>query len=185
MKKMFVYIMAFLFAGQLQAQASLDMIVLKNRKNRTKKTFFSGIPITFQDKTGQLYSGKIKKVAKDSFFIQQYDIRAVGTMWGTQVQDTISSYLVKFHTNEVAWVVKPRTSFELFKNGSLMMIGGAGYGVLHAVNALYLGEPVLWSNMAIAGGAVAAGYALRKMRNNRYVIGRKYKLVYINATPSK
>ena len=185
MKKMFAYLLVMLFAGQVKAQASLDMIVLKNRKNRTIKTFFSGIPITFQDKAGQMYSGKIKKVVSDSFFVQQYDIRTVGTMWGTQVQDTVSSYIVRFHPNEVAWLVKPKSSFELFKNGSLLMIGGAGYGVLHAVNALYLEEPILWSNMALAGGAIAAGYALRKLRNDRYVIGKKYKLVYIDATPSK
>ena len=65
------------------------------------------------------------------------------------------------------------------------MIGGAGYAVLHVLNAAYLGQPVLWPNMAVAGGVAATGYLMNKLRSNRYMIGKKYKLIYINTTPSK
>lgn len=185
MKKMLVYLSAFLFAFEVQGQASLDLLLLKNKQNRTMKTFFNGIPILFADQTGQVYSGTIKRVANDSIYLQQYDIRRVATMWGTPVQDTVSSYLLKFHPSEIVWIQKPGRSFEFVRNGTLFMIGGAGYGLLHSINAAYLGEPVIWSNLAIAGGAIAGGYLLRKLRNNRYVIGKKYTLNYINATPTK
>lgn len=185
MRKMLVCLYSMLFIYEVKGQASLDMVVLRNNQNRTVKSFFSGIPISFSDKTGQQYSGTIKKVASDSIFIQQYDIRRAATMWGTQVQDTVSSFLLKFHTNEIVWIAKPRSSLELFRNGTLLMLGGAGYSILHLINAAYLKEPVLWSNLAISGVAIAGGYLLRKLRRNRYTIGKKYKLVYINATPTK
>lgn len=185
MKKMFVLMMVTLAILEVSGQASLDMVVLRNKQNRTVKSYFTGIPITFADRTGQVVSGTIKRVSSDSIFIQQYDIRRVATMWGTQIQDTVGLYIMKFHPNEIVWIKKNRSSIEPIRNGSVFMIGGLGYALLHTFNAAYLGEPVLWSNLAIAGGAVAAGYVMKKLRSNRYTIGRKYTLNYINATPGK
>lgn len=185
MRKMFVFALMLLFVLDTQAQTSFDIVVLRNRKNHTIKSFFAGIPITFGDQSGQVISGVIKRVANDSVFIQQYDIRQAATMWGTQVQDTISTYFIKYHTNEIVWIAKPRQMAQPIRNGTAFMLGGAGYALLHVFNAAYLGEPVLWSNMAIAGGVIAGGYLLKKIHSNRYVIGKKYKLIYINTTPSK
>ena len=185
MTKMFVHLILALFVLEASAQTSLDMVVLRNRQNRTIKSFFSGIPITFGDKTGQVVQGVIKRVYNDSIFIQQYDIRRAATMWGTPVQDTIGTYFIKFHPNEIVWIAKPRQIASSIRNGSAFMIGGAGYAVLHVLNAAYLGQPVLWPNMAIAGGVVAAGYLLKMLHSDRYMMGKKYKLIYINTTPSK
>lgn len=185
MKKMFVYLISALFVLEASAQTSLDMVVLRNRQNRTIKSYFSGIPITFGDKTGQVVQGVIKRVYNDSIYIQQYDIRRAATMWGTQVQDTVGTYFIKFHPNEIVWIAKPKRMLESIRNGSAFMIGGAGYAVLHVLNAAYLGQPVLWPNMAVAGGVAATGYLMNKLRSNRYMIGKKYKLIYINTTPSK
>ncbi|MFN5641575.1 MAG: hypothetical protein ACK4V4_07910 [Sphingobacteriales bacterium] len=185
MKKLLVYFTLLVCIMEVQGQASLDMVVLRNKQNRTIKSYFSGIPITFADKTGQVTSGTVKKVSRDSIYIQQFDIRRTATMWGTQVQDTVGAYLLKFHPNEIVWIKKNRSSIEPIRNGSVFMIGGLGYSALHSINAAYLGEPILWSNLAIAGGAVAAGYIMKKLRSNRYVIGKKYTLNYIDATPVK
>lgn len=185
MKKMFICVLMLLCIEEASSQTSLDMVVLRNRHNRTIKSYFAGIPITFGDQAGNVTQGVIKKVAGDSLFILQYDIRQAATMWGTPVLDTVSTYFIKFHTNEIAWIKKPRQSFEPFRNGTVFLLGGLGYGILHVANAAYLGEPVLWPNLAVAGGAAGLGYLMKKLRTNQYKIGKKYKLVYIDATPKR
>ncbi|MFZ9301675.1 MAG: hypothetical protein ACO23V_11965 [Chitinophagaceae bacterium] len=185
MKKILAYFTLFFFINEVCGQASLDMVVLRNKQNRTIKSYFSGIPITFADNTGQVISGVVKKVLRDSLYIQQYDIRRSATMWGTPVQDTVGAYTLKFHSNEIVWIKKNRGTIEPIRNGTVFMIGGLGYGLLHSINAAYLGEPILWSNLAVAGGAIAGGYIMKKLRSNRYVIGKKYTLNYIDATPPR
>lgn len=183
MIKGIVWIVMLFLMQDVLGQTSLDMMVLRNRNGRTVRSFFQGIPIAFGDKAGLMVEGTIHRVMNDSLYIRQYDIRRTATMWGTQVQDTVSTYFLKFHPNEIAWIRKPRRSFELVRNGTIFMVGGTAYGLLHVVNAAYLKEPVLWSTVATAGALAATGFIMNKLRTGRYQIGRKYKLVYIDTRP--
>jgi hypothetical protein len=164
-----------------QQQGSFDMVLLKDKSSgRTVKSYFSGIPIAFETKSGRFVEGNIMKIERDTIFIQYYDVRRAMTMWGTQVQDTISVYWTGYHTNEIAWIRKPNAKFEFVRNGTIFMIAGTGYALLHVINAAYLDEPVLWSTIGVAAGVAVGGFIMYKLRKKRYVIGKGYELRYIN-----
>jgi hypothetical protein len=100
-------------------------------------------------------------------------------MWGTSVADTVSAFLNRYHYNEIGSLRKPPKPFEFIRNGTIFMIGGGGYAVLHLANAAIQSEPVDGTTMAIAGGVAAAGFIMYKLRKYEYHIGGKYQLVYI------
>jgi hypothetical protein len=165
----------------LSQTGSFDMLILRNSQNRTVKSYFAGKPIEFGAKDGRQISGLIKKIERDTLFIQKYDIRQAYTMWGTQVQDTISTYFLKYHYNEILWIRKDKATFELLRNGTLFMVGGSAYTALHLINAAYKKEPVIWSTVAISPAIAATGYIMNKLRKRRYNInGVHYELKYID-----
>jgi hypothetical protein len=176
-----IFFIIFLVSVDLQAQVSTsDIVVLRNRKGHTVKSYFSGMPIDFGDRGGREVSGIVKKIDNDTIFIQQYDIRRLYNQWGTSVADTVTTYLLKYHHNEVTWVRKPKARFEFVRDGTIFIIGGTGYLLLHVINAAYLKEPVVGSTVAIAGGIAIGGLVMKKLRKNKYPIGKKYQMVYID-----
>lgn len=182
MKKIILFCSLLISSYDLlaQQQGSFDMMVLRDRNDRTVKSYFQGIPIVFGTRSGRYVEGTIRKVERDSLFIQRYDIRRAMTIWGTQVQDTVSVYWIAFHPNEIAWIRKPKAKFEFVRDGTIFMIGGVGYAALHLINAGYLGEPVDWTTIGISAGVAAAGFVMHKLRKRRYVIGEGYTVKYIN-----
>jgi hypothetical protein len=163
-----------------QQQGSFDMVVLRDHNDRTIKSYFQGIPITFGTTSGRYVEGTIRKIERDSIFIQKYDVRRAMTMWGTQVQDTVGIFWTAYHTNEIVWIKKPKAKFEFVRDGTIFMIGGVAYAALHVFNAAYLGEPVIWSTVGISMGIAAAGFVMHKLRKRKYMIGNGYTLKYIN-----
>jgi hypothetical protein len=182
MKKfVLLYFLAFISMEIIaQQQGSFDMVVLRDKNSRTIKSYFQGIPIVFGTTNGKYVEGSIRKVERDSIFLQKYDVRRAMTMWGTQVQDTVGIFWFAYHTNEIAWIRKPKAKFEFVRDGTVFMIGGTGYAALHLINAAYLGEPVDWTTIGISAGVAAAGFIMHKLRKRRYVIGEGYTLKYIN-----
>jgi hypothetical protein len=173
---------SFILLAQTIQTGSFDMVVLRNNQSRTVKSYFSGRTIEFGASNGRVIGGMIRKIERDTLFIQQYDIRQAYSMWGTQVQDTISTYFLRYHYNEILWIRKDKASFELLRNGTLFMVGGSAYTALHLFNAAYQKEPVIWSTVAISTGIAAAGFVMNKLRKRRYTIGEKYELKYINTS---
>ncbi|HSF45514.1 MAG TPA: hypothetical protein VLA58_05865 [Chitinophagaceae bacterium] len=163
-----------------QQQGSFDMVVLRDVNGRTIKSYFQGIPIVFGTTSGRYVEGTIRKIERDSIFVQKYDVRRAMTMWGTQVQDTVGIFWTAYHTNEVSWIRKPKAKFEFVRDGTIFMIGGTAYAALHVFNAAYLGEPVVWSTVGISMGIAAAGFVMHKLRKRKYTIGHGYILKYIN-----
>jgi len=178
------YILFFLFIltfTDLQAQVSpSDMVVLRNRQGHTVKSYFSGMPIDFGDRGGREVSGIVRKIDRDTLFIQQYDIRRAYNQWGTYVMDTVTAYMLKYHINEITWIRKPHKNFEFVRDGTIFIIGGTAYLLLHVINAAYLKEPVVGSTVAIAGGIAVGGLVMKKLRKNKYKIGKNYQMVYID-----
>ena len=180
MSKLIILLSILFFCTRAMGQVSgHDMVVLKNKKGKTIKTYFNGITIDMYANGRSVY-GVIRKVKDDSMFIQYYDIRKAYTMWGTSVMDTVTSYLTPYGTNEIRWIRKPAAKFEFIRNGTLFMLGGGAYMVLHVVNAAYLKQPVIGSTMAIAGGIAVTGFIMNKLRKRKYVIGKGYELKYIS-----
>ena len=80
--KRILCLILFLSCGQLMAQGS-DMVVLKKGPERTLKTYLSGSQIHFVTIAGTEVQGMIRKIQKDSLYINIYDERAAYTIWGT------------------------------------------------------------------------------------------------------
>jgi len=156
-----------------------DMVILRNSKGRTVKSYFNGIKFEGSDINNRGIYGVIRKISDDSIFIQQYDIRKQYNMWGTSVLDTVNSYLTPYAVNEVNWIRKPPAKFEFIRDGTLFMIGGSAYLLLHVINAAYLKQPVIGSTVSIAGGIAVTGFLMHKLRKRKYVIGNGYELKYV------
>jgi hypothetical protein len=156
-----------------------DMVILRNSRGRTVKSYFNGINFEGADVNGRGIYGVIRNIREDSIFIQTYDVRKQYNMWGTSVLDTVTSYLTPYAVNEVKWIRKPPAKFEFVRNGSLFMIGGSAYLVLHVINAAYLKQPVIGSTVSIAGGIAVTGFIMNKLRKRQYVIGKGYELKYV------
>jgi hypothetical protein len=181
MFRFFSTILLISFIGNLYAQVNnSDMVLLRNKQGRTIKSYFKGMPIDFGDKGKREVTGIVRKINNDTIFIQQYDIRRAYNQWGTSVLDTVTSYLIKYNYKEITWVRKPSAKFEFVRDGTLFMIGGSAYLLLHVVNAAYLHQPVIGSTVAIAGGIAVTGFIMHRLRKKRYVIGNNYKMVYID-----
>ena len=180
MKKLFaIYILLSVIAPVIAMAQGSDMVLLKKKNNKTVKSFLSETPIHLITVNGENIKGKIKKIDKDSIFINTYDERAGYTMWGTRVWDTLSIGLIKIHYNEVREIVKPRAGMSIIRNGYIFLAGGLSYALLHLVNAAYLKQPVDGVVMAKAGGLIIGGWILKKTNKSTVKIGRRYHLQYV------
>jgi hypothetical protein len=171
----------FCLCGELLAQGS-DMIVLKKGPERTLKTYLSGSQIHFVTIAGTEVQGMIRKIQKDSLYINIYDERPAYNIWGTSFWDTVSVALSRYHIKEVREIFKPREQFSFIKNGLIFMMGGTSYAILHSVNALYLKQPIIPSTMLISGGVALTGLVLNKVHKRTVRLGNKYYLQYIPVT---
>lgn len=155
-----------------------DMVSLRNKKGRTVKTYFNGMKIDMGTQ-GLEVEGIIRRVQDDSIFIQYYNVQKQYNMWGTSVLDTVTSFSHPLRRDGYPVDPKAPAKFEFVRNGTLFMIGGTGYLLLHIVNAAYLKEPVIGSTVAIAGGIAVGGFLMNKFRKRKYEIGKGYDLKYI------
>ena len=176
----FIFLLMILFGESLPlcAQGS-DMIVLKKGPETTLKTYMVGTQIHFISSAGLDVKGLIKKINKDSIYINTYDERSVYNSLGGTFWDTISVGLSRYHINEVREIIKPSKGFGFIKNGALFMIGGTGYAILHTVNSAYLKQPIEAQTLAISGGVALVGYVLNRLHKNTIKLGNRYYLQYI------
>lgn len=181
LKRSLCLLLICLSCNQLLAQGS-DMVVLKKGPERTLKTYLSGSQIHFVTIAGTEVQGMIRKIQKDSLYINIYDERAAYTIWGTSFWDTVSVGLSRYHIKEVREIFKPREKFSFIKNGLIFMMGGSAYAILHSVNALYLKQPIIPSTMAISGAVALTGFALGRIHKKTVTLGNKYYLQYIPVT---
>jgi hypothetical protein len=176
--RLFLPLILAALCNYLYAQGS-DMIVLKKGKHKTLKTWLAYSQVHFITIAGNEVTGTIKKIEKDSLFINIYDERKNYTPWGTSFWDTIAVGLSRYHYNEIREVIKPQRGFGFIRNGLLFIIGGTAYAFLHSVNGLYLKQPIDPVTMAISGGTVASGLVLQKIHRRSVPLGKRYYLQYI------
>jgi hypothetical protein len=168
------------FPSIIFAQAS-DFITVKKHNNRTIKTFFQGVPISFVTAYKRTVNGMITDIKHDSVFVKEWDIRAVPTTWGVTVLDTAGVYITGFNYKEIESIdVSDRTKFQQVTPGRLLVIGGIGYTALNIINGAYLNEPITDSrnlkNLGIAAGAVGTGLLINFLSRHK----RKYLIEYIH-----
>ncbi len=177
-KFFFIIFIALCCTASTHAQGS-DMILLKKKNNKTLKKYLAETPIHLITKNNEHINGMIKKIDRDSIFINTYVERSAYTMWGTAFWDTLSIALIKVHCNEVGEIVKPRAGLGIIRNGYLFLAGGLSYATLHLGNAVISNEPLDGTLLAKAGAVALAGVILRKTYRSTVKIGERYKLHYI------
>lgn len=156
------------------SQAS-DFISVKKRNNRTLKTFFPGIHISFETYDKRQVSGMITSIRNDSIFIKEWDVRPMLNSLGIPVTDTVGMYLSGFHYKELNKVeVSDRMKLQQLTPGRILIIGGTGYALLNIINGAYLHQSITsaknLTSLGIAAGAVGAGFLTNYLvkRGNRY-----------------
>jgi hypothetical protein len=169
------------------SQAS-DFLVVKKKNNRTLKTYFPGLPITFEMVNKAWVDGYVMAIRNDSVFVKEYDVRSVPTIWGVSMLDTAGTYVVAVHYTDIGRMVfdKKPPPFSFITDGTILMIGGLGYGVLNVVNGKYLHEPITdkdnIKSLGIALGVAGAGFVLHKISKGR---GKKQIIEYVRMNDVK
>jgi hypothetical protein len=185
MLKFKLLILLLIFSVKIFSQAS-DFIVVKKRNNRTVKTFFPGLPISFETVDKRQANGMIEAIRNDSIFIKEWDIRPMLNSLGIPVVDTVGAYLSGFHYKEIGKVdVSGRMKLQEVTPGRILIIGGSGYILLNVINGAIQHQSVTSSknltSLGIAAGAVAAGLLANYITRHK----NKYHVEYVHMNEVK
>ena len=139
--------------------------------------------IALTTESGAFISGLINGIKNDTLYLQEFIIRYIPTTIGTYIVDTVGSYHYKYHYNQVAAIgKKENTNFNTRGSGAALLGGGAvltlASGVIYVADREKFSLPLLLASVGL--GAVGYLLAKGKRGGNGMVIGKKYKLVYIN-----
>lgn len=162
-----------------------DFIVLKNN-GKTIKTFFAGANIEITTTTGAYINALVNGIKNDTLYLQQFIVQYLPTTFGTYIIDTVGSYHYKFHYNQVKAIGQwKKAKFNTKGSGANLFGGGVlltlASGVVYLVDREKFSAPLLIASAGLGG----LGYLWAKSGGKGIVIGKKYKLVYMNMSNSK
>jgi hypothetical protein len=182
--KLFLLLLFFIPLSSFSQSA--DFIILK-KHGRTVQTFFSGSDIAFTTSSGAYIKATINGIKDDTLYLQEFIIRYLPTTLGTYIIDTAGSYHYKYHYKQIAAIGrKERTNFNVKGSGAALM-GGAilitlGSGIVYLTDREKFSAPLLLTSVGLG----TLGYFMAKGKNKSgMVIGKKYKLVYMNMSNKK
>ncbi len=167
------------------SQAS-DFITVKKRNNRTVKTFFPGVPISFVTFDKREVNGLITAIRNDSVFVSQLDIRPMVNNLGIPLADTLGAYHNGYDFKEIANIdVSNSMKLQQAAPGAILILGGTGYILLNIINGGYLHESITSSknltSLGIAAGAIGAGLLINFLIKH----SNKYHIEYVNMSDVK
>ncbi|MFM6925222.1 MAG: hypothetical protein ACKOU7_06935 [Ferruginibacter sp.] len=115
-------------------------------------------------------------------------MRYLPTNIGTYIIDTVGSYRYKYHYNQVAAIGrKEKTNFNVKGSGAALLGGGAvltlASGIIYVADRKKFSAPLLIASAGL--GTLGYFMAKGKKHGNAYIIGRKYRLVYMNMSNNK
>ncbi|MBP6024433.1 hypothetical protein [Ferruginibacter sp.] len=150
------------------------------------KTFFAGTNIEITTTSGAYINALINGIKKDTLYLQQFIVAYLPTTFGTYIIDTIGSYHYKFHYNQVKAIGQwKKATFNTKGSGASLFGGGVlltvASGVVYLADREKFSAPLLIASAGLAG----LGYLWAKSGGKGIVIGKKYKLVYMNMGNSK
>ena len=155
-------------------------ILLLQKKQKTIRQFYAGRFISLETVNQSAAEGLVTRVTSDSIYIRYFEITQSFTDYGGVYFDTSFRYTTAIHVRDVGAIVIEKKNSNRKRNGSILMVAGAGVMVLGAVNGLYRGDPPKdWykpSGYITAAALIATGYFLSKSAVKRYRIGKKYQL---------
>ena len=179
------FLFIFLFFSYSSVAQSTDFILLQKR-NRTIATYYAGNHITFTTTTGASIDADITQIKNDTIYLQQYIVQQVPTTLGVYILDTMGSYRYQYLYNQIKSITTTNRNFDFSASGASLLGGGAILMIANGV--VYLADRNSFSPVLLAAGAglAAAGYLISKgSSGNGMVIGKKYKLVYVDASNIK
>lgn len=177
MKYIFTVIFILLFS-KLDAQRG---ILLVQKKGKTIASYSTSSTITFWNRYGQVASGILGHIRKDSFSILQYRIQRKADMLGFVKFDTIYNGYVFYHKDDISAISrrKPKgTGYKIL--GGIGMLGGSAMAVLNLVNGRRFGYETVEDYLkpiATRGGIpFLIGLGLSKFYKEEFKIKRKWSI---------
>ena len=166
---------------------SADFIQLK-KHNKTIITFYSGNNIAFTAESGAYIDALINGIKNDTLYLQQFIIRYLPTTIGTYIIDTVGRYHYKYNYRQIVAIGQnPKTNFNTKGSGAALLGGGAvltlASGVIYVADRKKFSVPLLLASVGLG----TLGYFMAKGKKNGggMLIGKKYKLVYMNMSNKK
>jgi hypothetical protein len=174
-------LLLFFFPLAAQSQLGKSGFLVLKKGNKTVGRYYTGNTMQFYTTESMPVSGVVDRITADSIYLYQYQIRRMQRADGAVIFDTTGRFPLSFSIANIGSFPAGRQKGKnLLTNGTLLMIGGAGYLVVNMVNTVREGDPPFGednlSNVLIATGAVATGFLLKKSWPSRWYIGKKYKL---------
>lgn len=176
-----------LFIYTTSFSQSADFIQLK-KNNKTITSFYSGSNIAFSTEGGGYINALINGIKNDTLFLQEFIIRYLPTTIGTYIIDTAGSYHYKFHYKQIAVIGKKENTNFNTKGSGAALLGGAvvltvASGVIYVADREKFSAPLLFT--AVGLGTLGYFMAKGKKGGSGMLIGKKYKLVYVNMSNNK
>jgi len=166
----------------LQAQKN-DFFLLKKKNDLTIKSFYEGSYISLVMSDNEHYSGIIRKVMKDSVWIEYQQVVTGMTAIGSIITDTIAYEAKRFAVKDIRYIKKEKRGFNEAVPSAILKIGGAGYIFLHTFNGIIQKDKISIKNISIAAGAFVAGVLMNKLKKEYYYIGKRYSVQYVSLPP--
>ncbi len=166
---------------------SADFIQLK-KNNKLVSTFYIGMNISLTAESGANINALINGINNDTLYLQEFIIRYLPTTFGTYIVDTVGSYRYKYHYKQIAAIgKKEKTNFNTKGSGAALVGGGVlltlASGVIYIADKEKFSTPLLLTSVGL--GTLGYFMAKGKKGGNGMVIGKKYKLVYMNMSNKK
>lgn len=181
-------VLSVLFFISVSAKAQQADFIMLKKNNKTISTFYSGMHISFTSQTGAyLDDAFINGIKDDTLYLQQFIIQYLPTNIGTFIIDTVGSYHYKYHYNQIAAMGhKEQTKFNVKGSGAALLGGGAlialASGVVYVADREKFSAPLLLTSVGLG----TLGYFMAKgKKGSGLVIGKKYKLQYMNMSNKK
>lgn len=171
-----------LFISPISFAQSADFVQLK-KNNKTVAAFYSGMDISFTSEAGSFINAHINGIKDDTLYLQEFIVRYLPTNIGTYITDTVGSYRYKYHYNQIAAIGRTaKTNFNVKGSGAALLGGGAvltlASGIVYVADKEKFSAPLLIASAGL--GTLGYFMAKGKKNGNAYIIGKKYKLVYMN-----
>jgi hypothetical protein len=170
----------------LAQEGPCDIMLLRKRKKTVQK-YYAGSNILFYTKEGQAISGNIDCIKNDSIFLTQQTVRRFQTAEGGIRFDTSQKYKLMFSLANIgSFPSGKQRGKNLLTDGTLLMLGGAGYLVLNLVNTTRQGEPPFGEDnlpkVLASAGAMVVGFLLKRAWPAKSTIGKKYEIQVLKST---
>ena len=134
--------------------------------------------------SGEFIYCKVLNIQNDSIYFKEVVVRQVGTPYGVPRLDTMATPEQVIYFTDIAGIPREKEGFSYVKNGSILMLGGAGFILINLVNGAYLQYPPFGKEnrggLAIATGVFGAGLLLNKLHKPYLKIGKRYSLSYVD-----